>query len=227
MQKTLTTIWLGRAGRAEARLETDNAALIIEQKIREAEAGHESAKRGLARLIARARSEERALATLAKRIDDLSGRTREAVEAGRKQLALEAATLVADLENERATREATLVSTQDRIERVRLAVEKTQRQLIDLRQGLITARGMERERDAVRRMQGSASARSALREGEAVLARLLASDDPVEVVDALDEIEADLSGASTERRLAEAGFGAPLKTRAEDVLARVQSKTEA
>ena len=29
MLKTLTTIWLGRAGRAEARLESDNAALII------------------------------------------------------------------------------------------------------------------------------------------------------------------------------------------------------
>ena len=148
------------------------------------------------------------------------------MEAGRDELALEAATLVADLENERATREAALLSTRDRIERVRLAIEKTQRQLVDLRQGLITARGMEHERDAVRRAQGSASARSAIREGEAVLARLLATDDPVEVVDALDEIEANLSGASTERKLAEAGFGAPLRTRAEDVLARFTNPKE-
>ena len=226
MLKTLTTIWRGKAGRAEAQLETDNAALIIEQKIREAEAGHESAKRGLAMLITKARSEERALATLAKRLDDMTERTRQAMEAGRDELALDAASLVADLENKRELRERTLTSTQERAARVRLAIEKTHRQLVDLRQGLVTAQGIERERRAVRDKRGDISASSAIREGEAVLKRLLATDDPIGMADVLDEIEGDLDGTSLVERLAEEGFGAPLRTRAQDVLAHLATDTK-
>jgi len=50
MFKTMRAVFLGTLGRAEQALETDNAAIIIEQKIREAEVGHGSAKRGLAAL---------------------------------------------------------------------------------------------------------------------------------------------------------------------------------
>ena len=222
MFKTLTTIWLGRAGRAEAKLESDNAALIIEQKLREAEAGHEAAKRGLAQLLTKAKSETRALETLDARIADMTERTRGALEAGRDELARDAAAMVADLENERTVRTRTLQGTEERAARVRLAIEKTHRQLVDLRQGLITAQSVERERRAVRNVRGDISASSAIREGEAVLKRLLATDDPVGFVDTLEEIEADLDGTALTERLAEAGFGDPLKTRAEDVLDRLR-----
>ncbi len=47
MFKTLTTIFLGRANRIEEALEADNAVLIIEQKVREAEAGHAMANCGI------------------------------------------------------------------------------------------------------------------------------------------------------------------------------------
>ena len=67
MFKTLRTIFLGKAARAEQDLETANAAIIIEQKIREAEAGHATAKRGLASLITRSKSENKALIVLENR----------------------------------------------------------------------------------------------------------------------------------------------------------------
>ena len=223
MFRTLTTILMGRMGRAEARLETDNAALIIEQKLREAEAGHEAAKRGLARLLTKAKSEARALETLEARLSDMTGRTRAALEAGRDELARDAAVMVADLENERAVRTRTLEGTEERAARVRVAIEKTHRQLVDLRQGLITAQSVERERRAVRDVRGDLSAGSAIREGEAVLKRLLATEDPVGLLDALEEIEADLDGTALTERLADAGFGDPLKTRAEDVLDRLRA----
>ena len=225
MFKIMRTIFLGKAARAEQALETQNAAIIIEQKIREAEAGHAMAKRGLASLIARSKSERKALAALEGRISDLESRTRAALAAGKDALAHDAATLLATLENEKAVRERSLVASDDKAERIRLAIEKTHRQLIDLRQGLITAKSIEAERHAVRNLKGDISAHSAIAEGEAVLKRLLGSPDPVETIEALEEIEADLSGDTVIDRLSEAGFGKSDKVQAADILERLKAET--
>jgi len=224
MFKTILTIFLGRAARAEEELETRNAAVIIEQKLREAEAGHANAKRGLARLIARCKSEQKALDVLEARISDLESRTREAVSANKNDLAMDAAKLLADLENERIIRRRTLVSSNEKADRIKLAIEKTHRQLIDLKQGLITARSIESERKAMTGMRSTMTTQSAISEGEAVLGRLLNDADPVAEMDALDELEASLSGSDVIDRLSNAGFGASEKVRPEDVLARFQSK---
>jgi len=225
MFKTLRTIFLGRAARAEEELETAHAAIIIEQKIREAEAGHAMAKRGLASLIMRSKSESRALEVLEKRMADLEDRTRKALEAGKEGLAHDAAALLAQLENERNVRERSLLGSNEKAERMRLAIEKTHRQLIDLRQGLITAKSIESERRAIAYIKGDISAHSAIAEGEAVLKRLLGSPDPVDAIEALEEIEADLSGDSVMNRLAEEGFGDNGKVKASDILERLKAET--
>lgn len=224
MWKTLVTILLGRSARVEQRLETGNAALIIEQKLREAENGHDAAKRGLAALIARAKTEKKTLTLINVRIVDLETRTRQALQAGKESLASDAAKLLADLENEQKVRTDALAGVEEKIDRTRLAIEKTQRHLVDLKQGLLTAQSIEAERSALARMKGDLSANSALREGEAVLQRLLDSEDPIEQIDALEEIEADLNGASVIDRLSEAGFGKAVKVRAEDVLERFRTE---
>lgn len=225
MFKTLRTIFLGRAARAEQELETAHAAIIIEQKIKEAEAGHAMAKRGLASLITRSKSESRALEVLEKRTADLEDRTRKALVAGKDGLAHDAAALLAQLENERDVRERSLIGSKEKAERMRLAIEKTHRQLIDLRQGLITAKSIESERKAIGYIKGDISAHSAIAEGEAVLKRLLGSPDPVDALEALEEIEADLSGDSVMNRLAEEGFGDNGKVKANDILDRLRSET--
>ena len=186
MFKTLRTIFLGRAARVEQELETANAAIIIEQKIREAETGHAIAKRGLASLITRSKSETKALDVLEGRMKNLEGRTRGALAEGKEALAQDAAKLLADLENERNLRERTLMSSREKAERMRLAIEKTHRQLIDLRQGLITARSIESERHAIGQIKGDLSAHSAIAEGEAVLKRLLDNPDPIDAMEALE-----------------------------------------
>ena len=224
MFKTIRTVFFGKLGRAEQALEIDNAAIIIEQKIREAEAGHGSAKRGLAALIARTKSEEKALAYINTRISDLEMRTQAAVDGGRIDLAKDAAKLIADLENERAVRTRALESSREKAGRIRLNIEKTHRRLIDLRQGLLTAKSIEAERGAIQQLRGKLSASSAIQEGEAVLERLLGSEDPIAMIDAYDDIEAELSGDSVMDRLTEAGFGQSDRIRPEDVLARFQTK---
>ena len=225
MFKTLRTIFLGRAARAEQELETAHAAIIIEQKIREAEAGHAMAKRGLASIITRTKSESKALEVLEKRMSDLEDRTRQALAAGKDGLAHDAAALLAQLENERNVRERSLIGSQEKAERMRLAIEKTHRQLIDLRQGLITAKSIESERKAIAHIKGDISAHSAIAEGEAVLKRLLNSPDPVDALEALEDIEADLSGDTVMNRLAEEGFGDNGKVKANDILDRLRSET--
>lgn len=227
MWKTITAIFRGRAARAEQTLETENAALILEQKIREADAGHASAKRALAALIARSKTDRMALEALNKRAEDLEVRTRQAVSQGKAGLAEDAANLLADLENERAVRTNALTKAEEKADRLRLAIEKTDRRLIDLRQGLITAKSIEAERGAMRNLKGSLSANSAISEGEGVLKRLVESDDPVAEVEALEEIEQGLSGEAVFDRLADAGIGSATKIRAQDILSRISDELAA
>jgi len=224
MFKTLKTIFLGQANRAEQELETAHAAIIIEQKIREAEAGHAMAKRGLASLITRSKSEAKALEVLEKRMADLEDRIRQALAAGKEGLAHDAAALLAQLENERNVRERSLIGSKEKAERMRLAIEKTHRQLIDLRQGLITAKSIEAERKAIGHIKGDISAHSAIAEGEAVLKRLLGNPDPVDALEALEEVEADLSGDSVMNRLSAEGFGDNGKVKANDILERLRNE---
>ena len=156
---------------------------------------------------------------------DLEQRTRDALAAGKEALAHDAAALLAQLENERNVRERSLIASKEKAERMRLAIEKTHRQLIDLRQGLITAKSIESERKAIGYIKGDISAHSAIAEGEAVLKRLLGSPDPVDAIEALEEIEADLSGDTVMDRLSDAGFGDNGKVKANDILDRLKAET--
>ncbi|MEO1151759.1 MAG: PspA/IM30 family protein [Pseudomonadota bacterium] len=223
MWKTLRTIMLGRSARAEEKLQTDHAPLILEQKIREAEAGHGQAKRALAQAIAQAKRERATLMGLESRIADLTGRVRMALSQHKEALAQDAAKLLADLENEQKVRTQSLTKAEERAERLRLAIEKTDRRLIELQQGLLTAKSIDTERRATATIKGTLSANTAIAEGEAVLDRLLASDDPIAQIEALETIEGDLSGTTLMDRLAAEGIGPAERTRAEDVLTRIKS----
>lgn len=224
MLRTLKAVLVGRSVQAERTLETQNAALIIEGKISEAEFGQSQAKRALASLITRAKSEERSLEALDTRIRELSPRIRQALEAGQNKLAEDAAQMLATLENEKRLRRETLYRVREKAGRLKLAVEKTHRQLIDLKQGLLTAKSIESERRAFKQIKGDFNARSAIRDGEAVLHRLLQSDDPIEKMESFEEIEAELSGEKIIDDMAQAGFGDPIKLRGVDILARIKSE---
>ena len=149
MYNTLKSIFLGKALHAEATLESRNAAHIIRQRIAEAEAGHASAKRGLAALVVKIRAEEKTLTLLSDQIADMTDRARQALETDNEALAREAAVMIAQLEDERTLRQQTLESSRSKAERIRLAVERNHRQLSALRQGLITAQSIARERATI------------------------------------------------------------------------------
>lgn len=212
------------SAKAEDQLTDKYAIELIEQKVREAEAGLAGAKRTLASLIIRKRSEEKVLTTLNGRINDLETRAGAALEAGKDQLAMDAAEAIAEIENESAVRKATLDELENRVMRTQSSVEKAHRRIVDLKQGLVTARAIDADKRTQKSLNRSLSSTTAINEAEALIARVTSSDDPLEESEVLDQIDAGLTKADIGDRLAQAGFGDKSKVDAADVLTRLKQQ---
>lgn len=225
MLNVLKTLLSGASARADEAL-TDHFAIdLIEQKIREADAGLNGAKNTLASLIVRQRNEERHVARLDGEITDLERRTKLALADGQEELASEAAAAIAELVNERAVRQATCAQLAQRVVRTQASVAKANRRLIDLRQGMISARAIDAERRAQRNLSRSIGNTTAMRDAEALIKRVMNQDDPLEESDVLDEIDAGLNGASVRDRLANAGYGDRSRVTGGDILTRLKAQT--
>ena len=225
MLNVLRTLMMGSAARAEEAV-TDHFAIdLIAQKIREAEQGLEGAKNTLAALIQRKRAETQVLERVTSRVNDLEKRVRLALADGREDLATEGAKALAELENEQAVRKDTLAQLAQRIERTHASVEKANRRIVDLRQGMISARAVDAEQRAQKNLNRSIGNTTAIREAEALIARVVGQPDALEQTEILDEIDAGLDGTAVRDRLAAAGYGDKNKVSAEDVLARLKKGT--
>lgn len=204
---------------------TDHYAIdLIAQKVREAEQGLSAAKNTLATLIIRQRQEKKSRDQLNSRKSDLEARAKKALADDNQTLAMEAATAIAELENELTVRNETLTRLNDRVARMRLSIEKAHRRIVDLRQGATTARAMDMERKAQKNLNRSIGNTDAIREAESLINRVANQDDPFEQGDVLDEIDQSLSHESVKDRLADAGYGPAGKTKAQDVLDRLAKK---
>ena len=218
---TLRTLFAGANARAEEQLRDTYAIELIDQKIREAEDGLRAAKGTLASLIQRQRSEDRLLATLEARIGDMTRRAAEALEAGREDLALQAAEALAQMENERNLRQETVLRLETKTVRLRQSVEAAHRRIMDLKQGAVTARAIRREQALFSKLPNGEA--SAMEEAEALIARVTNADDPFERSDILRGINRDLANEGLADRMADAGFGPATRVTAADVLSRLKS----
>ncbi|MCF6322608.1 MAG: PspA/IM30 family protein, partial [Rhizobiaceae bacterium] len=101
---------------------TDHFAIdLISQKIHEAEQGLSQAKNTLATLIIRQRQEAKLLAQLIARKNDLENRAKKALADDNEALAIDAATAIAELENEQTVRKETLERLGERVDRMRFS----------------------------------------------------------------------------------------------------------
>lgn len=225
MFNVLRTLFAGASARAEEQLVDTFAIDLIEQKIREADAGLAAAKNTLAALIVRQRNEQQTFDRLVAQIADLEARVRQAIASGREDLATEGATAIAQLENEKAVRRDTLGQLANRIARTQSSVEKAHRRIVDLRQGMISARAADAERKAQKNLNRSLGSTAAVREAEELIARVMGQSDPLAESEVLDEIDAGLSNAGITDRLGAAGFGAKARVDAGDVLARLKAQS--
>ena len=223
MFKTLSTLLNGQSARAEVRVRDAFAIELIDQKIRESDAGLRAGKATLASLIQRQRAEEQQHTALKARVVDLTGRATEALEKGREDMATEAARAIATMENELTVRHETLERLDQKIVRLSSSIEAGHRRIIDLKQGAIQARAVKREQDIQMKMTKSGMSTNSTQEAEDLIAHVLGRDDPFEKAEILADINQDLQGDSITNRMADAGFGAATSTTADDVLARLRS----
>ncbi|ESY65614.1 MULTISPECIES: PspA/IM30 family protein [Mesorhizobium] len=223
MLSLIRTLLDGASAWAEDGLKDRFAIDLLAQRIRDAEAGLAAAKQTLATLIVRQRAEQAGLGQLDRRHVDLETRTISALAAGNNGLAESGAAAVAELENEREVRRATVQSLGERILRMRVSVERAHRRIIDLNQGMISARAIDAERKAQSRLVRSIGQSASLNDAEELLARIKAGSDPFEEAGILDEIDGELRHEAIRDRLADAGHGPAVKVRAKEVLERLKT----
>lgn len=227
MFRTLTTLISGANARAEDRVRDVFALELIDEKIRQAEAGLKAAKATLASLIQRQRAETRARDGLRSRLEDMTRRTRDALAAGRSELAEDGAKAIAQMENELAVRDETLARLDARVLRLQSSVEAGHRRILDLRQGATQARAVRREQQIQGRLGRAGAPDAAVTEAEELIGRVLGRDDPFEAAEILRDIDEGLAHEGTIDRMAAEGFGPGRKTSAADVLARLAPRDTA
>ncbi|WP_299618395.1 PspA/IM30 family protein [uncultured Tateyamaria sp.] len=221
MLATFKTLFAGANARAEEHVRDVYAIELIDQKIRETEVQVHAAKSTLASLIQRRRSEQKLLDMLRTRIQSLTERAREAISAGREELAVEAANAIAEMENESAVRVATLDRLEMQATRLRGSVERGHRKVIDLKQGALQAKAIRREQTMQAKLHTTAHGPSAADEAQDLIDRVVGKDDPLEQAQILADINAGLDHSGLEDRMADAGFGAATRVTARDVLDRL------
>ena len=166
------------------------------------------------------------LATLDARIADMTRRAEEALAEDREGLAAEAAHAIAQMENERTTRQTTLDRLSQKTSRLRNSVEAGHRRVIDLRQGAIAAKAVRQEQAIQSRMRRTLNSTNSAEEADALIQSVLGKDDPFEQSEILSEIDAELSHDGLAHRMAREGFGPPTKSTGADVLARLKARTK-
>ena len=220
---TLKTLMQGSNASAEERVRAAYAIELIDQKIREAGEGLKLAKMTLASLIQRQRGEDRQIKVLEGRASDLMQRARDALTAGREDLATEAAEAIAVMENELTLRRETRARLETRVMRLQASVEAASRRIIDLKQGSIAARALRDEQALQTRLNSTLSGTSPIAEAEELIASVLGRDDPYEQSEILAAIDRGLTRENVAEKLAEHGFGPAIKTTPADVLARLKA----
>jgi len=227
MFETITTLMRGVTAQGREQLIDANAVLLLEQKIRDIAARHEISKRTLAGMMAQVKSLKRSKQALKTSTEDLENRARQALEAGRDELASQAAQAIADNENELFLKQTAINDMETEIERLRALVERTNRRLVELRQGLVVARHTDYARKSrVGTLKSLNSGQHSVEDAQNMLERILNRTETEEALAQYASLNEELSGKAIVERLDEAGFGKPLKVRANDILDRLRKPTK-
>ncbi|MCA0255834.1 MAG: PspA/IM30 family protein [Proteobacteria bacterium] len=222
MFKHIMTLLRGQAQQAEDAFADRNALPILNQQIRDAARGLEAARRALAAAMAQARMEKENTARLSARKLDLEGRALTALQSGREDLATEAATTLAALEDDLANAERAEAEYAQGIDKLSRIIKAGETRLTDLERGKRLAVARDRAQRLTHSVHGQPLA--TLEDAEATLSRLKTRQQQTDATaQALSELT-DTGPEALVRKLADAGCGKPVGTKAEDVLARLRSR---
>ncbi|MGF9567126.1 PspA/IM30 family protein [Neorhizobium sp. JUb45] len=226
MFNLIATLLRGKAHDAEQAVADRHAMPLLAQQIREAAQAIQSAQYALAVAIAQNEKERSQHAVILSRIVDLEERTLTALSKGNDHLAREAADAIAFLEAERTASEQAQAQFSAAIANLEATVRAAEGRLKELQRGERLARAT----DAAQKIDHAASGVSlaTLDDAERTLERLRDRQKQTDTVSAvLRQMEGPSRTAGLIERLAEAGCGAPLRSSADDVLARLRTRLEA
>ena len=226
MLKTLVTLVRGRTFAIAEEVADQNALLILDQQMRDASGTLDKAKKALAVAVAQDGQESQRLDTTRARIEDLETRAVAAIEAGRDDLATEAAEAIATLEAERDASLTARAFFAAEINKLKGHVLQQQMRFSQLERGRRIARAAEAVRVARRgRIEGAPIFAGTLAEAEATLDRLREHQVEADAAEAaLDALDATTGPIAVVEKLSAEGFGPRSKPNAADVLARLKGR---
>jgi phage shock protein A len=223
MLKQLFALVRGHSHEAAEQVVDRNALVILRQQIRDCADAITAARRAVAVAIAQNEQEVTQYKTLVARIEDLETRATMALQAGKHELAREAAETIAFLEAERTASDQAQRDFITEIERLRRIVRDSERRLRDLQRGQRLAAAT----DKTQRLREAApgSSLSALRDAEETLSRLRSRQKQIDAAaSAMAEMELSNDPATLSRKLAEAGCGAPISASVDAILEKLARK---
>ncbi|MBA5805319.1 PspA/IM30 family protein [Rhizobium changzhiense] len=223
MFKLISILLRGRAHDAEQAFADRHAVPLLSQQIRDAAQSIQSARRSVAVAIAQNEQEKGQHATIVARIADLEVRASAALTKGNEGLAREAAEAIAYLEAERDASEKAQAQFTSAIDKLKGIVRASEARLQELQRGERLARATQEAQKLDVAVSGPGLA--TLDDAEETLARLRLRQSQNELTAAaLKDMEGAIRPAGIIEKLANAGFGAPLRSSADDVLARLKSR---
>lgn len=223
MFKLISILLRGRAHDAEQAFADHHAVPLLSQQIRDAAQQIQSARRSVAVAIAQNEQEKVQHATIVARIADLENRATAALTKGNEGLAREAAEAIAFLEAERDASEKAQSQFVGAIDKLKAIVRASEARLQELQRGERLARATQDAQKLNVVVSGPGFA--TLDDAEETLARLRLRQSQNELTSAaLKEMEGATRPAGIIEKLANAGFGPPLHTSADDVLARLKGR---
>ncbi|MFK3781430.1 PspA/IM30 family protein [Agrobacterium sp. NPDC089420] len=225
MFNLIATLLRGRTHDAEQAVADRYAMPLLAQQIREAAKAIQSAQHALAVAIAQNEKERSQHAAVLSRIVDLEERTLTALSKGNDGLAREAADAIAFLEAERTASEQAQAQFANAIANLKATVRSAEGRLKELQRGERVARAT----DAAQKINHTSAGVSlaTLDDAERTLERLRDRQKQTETVSAVLKQMEDPAPVGLVERLAEAGCGAPLRSSADDVLARLRARLDA
>ena len=226
MFKALITLVRGRTVTIAEEVADQNALVILDKQMRDASGALERAKKALAVAIAQDNQEGQRLDATRAHIEDLETRAVAALEAGRDDLATEAAEAIATLEAERDASATARALFAAEITKLKGHVAQQQMRLSQLERGRRIARAAEAVQIARRgRIEGAPIFEGTLAEAEATLTRLREHQVEADAAEtAYDAFDAATGPIAVAEKLAAEGFGPRLKPNAADVLAGLRQR---
>lgn len=223
--QNLADIFRSKAHKLAEEVEDKNSIVILEQKLRDASADIDAAKRELGNLMAKHKVTADEVTALKATISDYESKGIAALQAGNEELALKVADKVSLLEGEHILKAAASEEYRTGIETMRSDIRRGEANIAALRQMTDRAKAKEAVQKArISSSLASGQANAHLETAASTMKRLTQRQLEKDAsIHAHEQLASESSGADLDRQLRDAGIG-PDTNNTSSVLERMKAK---